>query len=83
MSSPRSAANILEADFLVIRHRLIDVAAAFDRISRGPDSAAIQSDARLSQLQQAAAILTDGQPDRAERVQMVFSLPYHENWRDD
>ena len=82
MSSPRTAANVLEADFLAIRHRLIDVAAAFDRIARGPDSAAIQSDARLNQLQQAAAILSDGQPDRAERVQMVFSLPYHENWRD-
>ncbi len=81
MSSTRTAAAVLEADFLAIRHRLIDVAAAFDRIARGQGSGAIQSDARLNQLQQAAAILTDGQPDRAERVQMVFSLPYDENWR--
>jgi hypothetical protein len=37
-------------------------------------------DARYLQLEQALRVLTDGEPDRSERVQMVFSLPYHEDW---
>ncbi|MCP4247505.1 MAG: hypothetical protein GY778_10695 [bacterium] len=81
MSSQRTAEAVLDADFLSTRHRLIDIAAAFDRIARGQDADAIQSDPRMNQLHKAAAILTDGQADRAERVQMVFSLPYDENWR--
>jgi len=83
MPVPRTSREILDADFLSIRHRLLDLAADFDRLDRGHDAAAVASDPRLVQLLRAAALLTDEQPDRAERVQMVFSDTYDERWRSE
>jgi hypothetical protein len=79
--STNDAKQVLERDFLGSRCRLVDLAAALDRIDRAPGSAA--DDPRLSQIQAALAILADGQPDRAERVQMLLSLPYRPNWRQE
>ena len=41
----------------------------------------MRSDLRRDQIVKAIQVLIDGQPDRAERVQMVFSDPYDEAWR--
>ena len=81
MPAKQTAAEIFEQEFLDIRHRFIDIASALDRIERGKDAAVIESDPRLAQLHQAAGILTDNQPSRAERVQMVFSDMYRRGWR--
>jgi hypothetical protein len=70
-----STANMLGAEFLGIRCRLVEVAAALDRIDRAKDSAA---DPRTAQIRRSLEILAADGPDRAERVQMVFSLPYEE-----
>ena len=56
------------------------VAAGLDRIDRADGAANTRSDPRYLQLEQAIRVLTDGKPDRTERVQMVFSLPYEERW---
>ena len=60
----------LDQDFLGIRCRLIELAAAFDRIERhgGADG-----DPRVAQIQEALGILADGKPDFAVRVQMAFT----------
>ena len=76
MPAKQTAAEIFEQEFLDIRHRLIDIASALDRIERGQDATAIESDPRLAQLHQSAGILSDHQPSRTERVQMVFSDEY-------
>jgi hypothetical protein len=67
-----TAAEVLDRDFLAIRCRLIELAAALDRIDRAPGSA--MGDPRLAQIRRSLEILAGLSPDRAERVQMEFSL---------
>jgi hypothetical protein len=64
----------LDREFLGIRCRLIELAAALDRIGRSKDSA--DGDPRIAQIRRSLDILADDEPTRAERIQMVFSLPY-------
>ena len=71
-----SASKAFDAEFLGIRCRLIELAATFDRIDRAEGSVA--ADARMAQIRRSLEILAADAPDRAERVQMVFSLPYEE-----
>jgi len=81
MSSHPAAMQHLNRDFLDTRHRILDVAAALDRIERGEGSDAVRHDPRMVQMIEALRLLVDGKPDRAARVQMVFSDPYDPNWR--
>jgi hypothetical protein len=67
-----SAADVLDRDFLSMRCRLIELAAALDRIDRGDGSAT--GDPRLAQIRRSLEILAGLSPGRAERVQMEFSL---------
>ena len=80
MPTTRTAIEILDRHFLEIRHRMLDIAAGLDRIDRADDAAKTRSDPRYLQLDQAIRVLLDGKPDRAERIQMAFSLPYDEKW---
>ncbi|MEX2112948.1 MAG: hypothetical protein WD845_07165 [Pirellulales bacterium] len=79
MPTPLAAPELLEREFLEIRARLLHVASSFDRIGRGEGSVA--ADPRLAKIHEALAILSDGKPDRAERIQLVFSRPYEADWR--
>ena len=83
MTTTQTAGQILDRGFLEIRHRILDVAAALDRIERGGSSEAVENDPRMIQLNDAIRLLVDGKPDRAERAQMVFSDAYDANWRTD
>ncbi|MFQ5591817.1 MAG: hypothetical protein ACE5HE_11690 [Phycisphaerae bacterium] len=76
-----SARDQLDRDFLELRRRLLDVAAGLDRIDRAGGADMIRTDARVTMLRRAAMVLTDDCADRAERVQMVFSDEYDDNWR--
>jgi hypothetical protein len=77
-SVPTAAAQVLDREFLTIRGKLLEVAAALDRIDRGTGSAA--SDPRLEKIRDTLAIMAKG-GDRAEHLQMIFSLPYDAKWR--
>jgi hypothetical protein len=86
-----SAPEVLNREFLEIRCKILDVAAAFDRLSRATGS--VTEDPRMARLREAltailadeGAILADGVPaasdDRAEQVQMIFSRPYEKGWQ--
>ncbi len=78
MSLPTTATAVLDREFLTIRAKLIEIAAALDRVDRGEGSVA--DDARLGQIRRSLEILASSHPNRAERVQMLFSLPYDEQW---
>ena len=80
MPKTQTAVEMLDRHFLEIRHRLLDIAAGLDRIDRPDDAAKTRSDHRYLQIEQAVRLLIDGKPDRTERIQMVFSLPYDEKW---
>jgi len=78
MSNP-TAMDVFDREFLDMRCRLLDLAAALDRVDRAGGQAT--DDPRWRQLQQALNEIAGPDGSRAERVQMAFSLPFSESWR--
>ncbi|MEO8270674.1 MAG: hypothetical protein ABI557_13205 [Aureliella sp.] len=78
---PRSPSEILSQEFLQTRAKILEVAAFYDRLGQVPDSADQQR--QLDLLNSACAILTDDQPDKAERVQLLLSRRFNPGWRDE
>jgi hypothetical protein len=79
MNVPIAAPELLDHEFLEIRAKLLQVAAALDRLDRAQGD--VSSDKRRINIDKALRVLTDRGADRAERLQMLFSLPYDENWK--
>jgi hypothetical protein len=79
MPIPLSASEVLNREFLDIRCKILDLAAAFDRLTRAEGSVA--DDPRLARLREALTIVLEQPHDRAERVQMIFSREYDVNWQ--
>jgi hypothetical protein len=74
MSTMRDAQETLDQYFLEMRWRCLSLAADLDRVQRSEGgSAVLQSDPRLAKLRKAIATLLETAPDRAERVQDIFS----------
>jgi len=69
---------MLDKEFLNIRCRLLDLAATLDRVERA-DGPSDTPQRRL--IGEAISLLGGSGTDRAERVQMLFSLPYDPQWR--
>jgi hypothetical protein len=78
--SPQAAKTALDVYFLEVRSKLLDVAAALDRIGRGADSSIVATDTRLEKIHEALRILQESPKGRTERVQRVFSLEYDPAW---
>ena len=74
-----SAPEVLNREFLEIRCKILDLAAAFDRLERADGS--VTDDPRLARLREALAIVLEHPTDRAEQVQMVFSRAYDDDWQ--
>lgn len=81
MHQKLTAGQMLDRDFLEIRRRLLDIAAAFDRIERADAPDSVRADPRIATLREAAHMAVDERGDRARRVQMVFSDEYDKTWR--
>ena len=71
--------TILEREFLPVRAKILEIAAALDRIQRVGGKA--QEDPRWKQLQTAIQTLLEPEADRAERIQLLFSRAYDDHWR--
>jgi len=70
----RDASKVVDETFLEMRWRCLSLAADLDRVQRATNGGkALSSDARLVKLRQAIQALLGPEPDRAERVQMIFS----------
>jgi len=76
-----AAAEILDREFLTTRSRLIDLAAALDRLDQANGSVA--DDPRMAQIRRSLEILGGDADDRAEQLQQLFSLPYRGGWREE
>jgi hypothetical protein len=81
MAAGRNSADVLDQEFLPIRAKILEVAAALDRLDRA--SGSLGADARRAQLQAAIQVLLRPEDARAEQVQLVFSRPFEERWRED
>lgn len=73
-----SAPEILNREFLEIRCKVLELAAAFDRLERAEGS--IADDARLARLREGLTMLLEQSENRAEQVQMIFSRAYDDAW---
>ena len=78
-----NTASPLDRYFLQMRHRALNLAADLDRIDRAAGAEGVRDDPRLAQVKQAIEVLADGKPEKIERAQMAFSLPYAEGWREE
>ena len=74
-----TAPEILDKVFLEVRCKLLEIAASLDRLDRAEGS--IEDDPRPARIRQALAVLEGRQPDRAEQIQLIFSLPYEQEWQ--
>ena len=81
-SARRSKAEVLNRDFLEVRSKVLELAAALDRLDRAPRAGSEGPDPRLAQLRQGLEALLEPGPGRAETVQRIFSLEYDPHWRD-
>ncbi len=78
--SAQTASQILERTFLDLRCRILEIAAALDRIERADNAEEIDCDRRIEQIRASFALLGENGFDRAERVQILFSDPYDADW---
>lgn len=76
-----SAKNVLDREFLVLRAKLLEVAAGMDRLDRADGQ--VDDDPRMHGLRQAMQVLLRDEPGRAEEIQQIFSRHYNETWRDE
>ena len=80
----QSANKILDDSFLEVRAKLLEVAATLDRVDRcADDDSPLTPDAqpRRAKLDEAIRLLLSEGPDRAERMQRLFSRDYEAQWR--
>ena len=80
----RTANQILDESFLAVRAKLLELAATLDRIDRSADEGSPltdQSEPRRASIDDAIRILLSEGPDRAERLQRLFSREYEADWR--
>jgi hypothetical protein len=69
-----NAKDLLDNQFLEMRWRCLSLAADMDRVQRMEGgSALLKSDPRVATLMRAMSVLQSNEPNRAERVQDLFS----------
>ena len=80
MPTPMTASDVLESEFFSMRAKILELAALLDQIDRGQES--VENDPRMQLVRRGLEVLTGEEPDRAARVQTIFSLPYDPAWRE-
>jgi hypothetical protein len=81
MLPPRSITAVLDREYLDIRARILDLAAALDRLDRASEPPGYSPDRRLADIRLALETLVVPEPGRAETVQRIFSLEYDPKWQ--
>jgi hypothetical protein len=75
----RTKQLVLDEEFLPLRAKILEIAAGLDRLDRAEGATA--GDPRRARLEQALRLLTEPGERRAERVQLLFSRGFDEDWR--
>ena len=81
MSFGSSNTVLGDEEFLPLRAKILEIAAALDRAQRHSEVA--EDEPRWAQIQQALRLLASSKPERAEQVQLHFSRIYDPKWRDE
>lgn len=73
---PLSVAQAVDRYFIPCRFQALEIAAFIDRLARCADAAqAAPEDFRVAALKRAAQVIADDAPDKAKRIQELFSDP--------
>ena len=81
MAAPMAANAVLDREFLRTRAKILEIGAILDRIDRAEGD--VGSDRRRELLRQGIEVLLEDETGRAERIQMLFSLPFREKWQKE
>jgi hypothetical protein len=81
MTKVRNSTDVFEQEYLPIRAKLLEVAASLDRLDRA--SGSLASESRRTQVQAAMQVLLRPEEDRADQVQLIFSRPFEDDWREN
>ena len=81
MQATMTPQQVLDREYLEMRAKVLELAASFDRLDQGDKT--IESDRRIQLLLEGIATLNFNANNRAEKVQMIFSREYAENWREE
>jgi len=73
-TSPLTQRELVDEYFMEHRVQVLDLASFLDRLERAKELDA-GDDFRLRSVREALAVLADGEGDRVQRVQMIFSDP--------
>ncbi len=73
-SCPLTQRELIDAQFMEHRVQVVELAAFLDRLDRARERDA-EDDFRLTATRAALGVLADGEGDRVQRVQMLFSDP--------
>ena len=65
--------QVLDAYFLEVRAKLLEIAATLDRVDRAAGAEDVQGDARMMFIREALTVLQSAEPGRAERIQRLYS----------
>src|ERR1700754_4543397 len=76
-TSPLTQAELIAEYFMEHRVQVLELAAFLDRLDRARALDA-DDDFRLRSIREALAVLSGGDGDRVQRVQMIFSAPRSE-----
>ena len=79
MNTKRSAEQVIEAEFLLLRAKILEIASGLDRIDRAAPNKTDEE--KVKKLREAIDILLHSGPHRAEQIQLLFSRAYDDNWR--
>jgi hypothetical protein len=75
-----ATASTFEQEFLPLRAKLLEIAAALDRLDRTGEPP--DREPRRAKIRAAIEVLLESDGDRAEQIQLVFSRPYEDEWRE-
>ena len=76
----QSAPEVFDQTFLLVRARILEIAAALDRIDRAEEAAVVRADPRFAQIRQGLEILLSEGTHRAAQIQEAFSDQYDPTW---
>ena len=68
-----AAGQVLDMYFLETRAKLLEIGATLDRVDRCADAGAVRADPRMVFIQAALRVLESSVPNRAERIQNLYS----------
>ncbi len=81
MSGTMNAQDILDREFFEMRAKILQLGASLDRMKRADGT--VESDPKMNLIQHGIQILLDEKTEKAERIQLLFSREYSEDWKTE